>query len=153
MRKRRTIPAVVPLLLLFLIVCLIIVSCRHMFSPEREAKLVVDKFYSYEKNGKFSDSWELLHPFMQTRFPKTSFIQDRVHVFMGHFGTETFTYTISDVETYEDWIAEEGGKPFKIAYKMNVLQTYRGKYGKFSFQQEVYVVKYKDEMRILWDYK
>ena len=43
-------------------------------------------------------------------------------------------------------------QPFDEAYKFKVIPTYKGKYGKFSFLQKVYVIKDEDEWKILWDY-
>lgn len=90
---------------------------------------------------------------MKSKFPKAAFIQDRAHVFIGHFGTETFNFEISEAEKIEHWIVEKGQPEFKMAYKFIVTQKYNGKYGKFNFQQEVFTVKHKDEWLILWDYK
>ena len=46
----------------------------------------------------------------------------------------------------------EGVGQIDVAYKFTVMQTYKGKYGKFSFLQEVYVAKDEESWRILWDY-
>ncbi len=81
-----------------------------------------------------------------------AFIQDRAHVFNGHFGSETFSYSIGDSTEVNGWKPANREKPFENAYKFIVTQDYTGKYGKFSFSQHVYVVKYKKELVILWDY-
>lgn len=112
----------------------------------------VDQFYSYEQDGNFADSWKLFHPYMKKKFPKPSFIQDRSHVFIGHFGAETFSYDIGEPEEIEGWTMEKEQKPFKIVYKFQVRQNYKGKYGAFSFQQDVFVVEHKEQWVILWDY-
>jgi hypothetical protein len=121
-------------------------------SADRQAQETVDEFYSFEQDGNFADSWKLFHPYMKQKFTKSSFIQDRSHVFIGHFGAETFTYEISEPEEIEGWRMEEGQKSFKSAYKFQVMQNYKGKYGAFSFQQDVFVVKHKEQWVILWDY-
>jgi len=77
---------------------------------------------------------------------------DRYHVFIGHFGTETFQFTIKESDKIKGWRMEEGLKPFDVTYKFTVMQTYKGKYGKFSFLQEVYVATDKEDWKILWDY-
>ena len=78
---------------------------------------------------------------MKEKFTKAAYIQDRSHVFIGHFGAETFSYEISEAEHIEGWRAAKGEKSFKSAYKFEVTQMYTGKYGKFSFIQEVYVLE------------
>ena len=144
-------------LLLFVIIaiCALLVligSVNHLFSPSYKSKKVVEAFYTHEQGGDFADSWELLHPLMKERWSKTQFMTDRFHVFVGHFGTETFQFTIDEGNEIKDWKMAEDVQPVEVAYKFNVIQTYKGKYGKFSFLQEVYVAKDEEEWRILWDY-
>lgn len=67
-------------------------------SSEKQAKEVAEEFYSYEQEGEFSSSWELFHSSMKKKFTKGHYIQDRAHVFMNHFGVDTFTYTLSKPE-------------------------------------------------------
>jgi predicted small secreted protein len=152
MRKKKPKQAVL-LLGLILVVSIILIGIRLLLSsPMSEAKAIVNQFYSFEQNANFSGSWNLFHPYIKEKFPKAAYIQDRSHVFIGHFGSETFTYKIGDGEEVEEWKASEETKPFKRAYKFIVIQSYSGKYGKFSFMQEVYVVKYKKEWVILWNF-
>ncbi|EKN65178.1 hypothetical protein BABA_21076 [Neobacillus bataviensis LMG 21833] len=138
----------------FIVIILIIVMIKSMFfSAEEQAQRVVDEFYTYEQEGNFTDSWELFHPFMKERWEKSTYINDRAHVFMGHFGAETFDYSIEYLDKVEKWRMAKDKKPFKEAYHFQVLQMYKGKYGKFNFEQDVYVVKNKDSWGILWDYQ
>ena len=144
-------------LLLFVIIaiCALLVligSVNYLFSPSYKSKKVVEAFYTHEQGGDFADSWELLHPLMKERWSKTQFMTDRLHVFVGHFGTETFQFTIDEGSEIKDWKMAEDVEPVEVAYKFTVIQTYKGKYGKFSFLQEVYVAKDEEEWRILWDY-
>lgn len=136
------------LLVVFLLICLKIL----LFNSSTQAEDIVGKFYYYEREGNFSDSWELFHPYMKERFTKSSFIQDRAHVFIGHFGADTFSYEISKPVKFDKWKPEEGQDNLRDGYKMVVTQKYAGKYGKFNFQQDVYVVKHKGKWAILWDY-
>ncbi|MGD6831889.1 hypothetical protein ACQCT5_06985 [Sutcliffiella halmapala] len=124
-----------------------------LISAEGKAERVVEDFYSYEAEGDYGRSWELLHSYVQERFRRGAYIQDRAHVFNGHFGAETFKYEISDAKKVKEWKVEKGGKTFDTAYEFEVEQTYRGKYGHFLFVQYVYVVKEEKEWRIVWDYK
>lgn len=140
------------LLIIIILVTLFIMLRGLLFSPSHKAVETVERFYSYEQEGNFSDSWSLFHPYMKQKFTKSAFIQDRAHVFIGHFGTETFTYEIGEAKKFENWKPEDSHTVIKNGYKMLVTQKYNGKYGKFNFQQEVYVVKHKDKWVILWDY-
>jgi hypothetical protein len=140
-------------LVLFILFSLIFVLARAILEPDSsQALATVEKFYRYEQTGNFSDSWELFHPFMKQKFTKASFIQDRAHVFIGHFGAETFKFDISDPTEVKGWKAASGTKPYKKAYRFDVKQIYSGRYGKFNFIQEVYVVRYKEKWVIIWDY-
>lgn len=76
----------------------------------------VDQFYPYEQESNFSGSWKLFHQYMKEKFPKAAYIQDRSHVFIGHFGAETFSYEISEAEELNGWKAARGEKPFKAAF-------------------------------------
>ncbi|CAM3559788.1 hypothetical protein GCM10009865_10810 [Aeromicrobium ponti] len=122
-------------------------------SPDQHAINAVDEFYSFEQQGEFSSSWGMFHPWMKEKFAKGHYIQDRAHVFMNHFGVDTFSYSLSEPEELKNWKPVKEGPSFKNIYKINVTQTYKGKYGNFDIQQEVFAVKDKDEWTILWDYK
>ncbi|MGD7043275.1 hypothetical protein [Jeotgalibacillus proteolyticus] len=124
----------------------------RFFSDEYQSKAVVEEFYEHEQKGDFTDSWELLHSFMKDRWNKGTFIQDRAHVFINHFGADTFQFTIEEADEIEDWKMAKDLPPVVKAHKFIVFQTYKGKYGKFSFIQEVYVAEEHGEWRILWDY-
>lgn len=153
MRKRRNQLPIPPILIGILLVAFLLICLRiFLFSSSTQAEDIVEKFYQYEQKGNFSDSWELFHPYMKERFSKSLFIQDRAHVFIGHFGADTFSYEISKPVEFDKWKPENGQDNFKDGYKMVVTQKYSGKYGKFNFQQEVYVIKHKGKWTILWDY-
>ncbi|MEH7438569.1 hypothetical protein V7182_13940 [Neobacillus drentensis] len=121
-------------------------------SSTSEAKDVVDEFYEYEQDGDFANSWALFHSSMKKKFSKGNYIQDRAHVFMNHFGVETFSYTIGELEELKEWKMSKTGPSLKNVYKVPVTQTYKGKYGNFDLEQEVFVTEEKGKWRILWDY-
>lgn len=151
-RRRHPLPKSLLIIPILILVLIFIMLRGLLFSSSHQAVKIVEEFYSYEQEGNFSDSWNLFHPYMKQRFTKSAFIQDRAHVFIGHFGTETFTYEIGEAEKFDSWKPEDSQTVIKNGYKMLVTQKYNGKYGKFNFQQEVYVVKHKDKWVILWDY-
>ncbi|WP_087974208.1 hypothetical protein [Oceanobacillus rekensis] len=136
-----------------IVVCLVIfVFQLTLFSPSQQAKNIVNEFYSYEQKAAFNESWGLLHPYMKERWSKTAYLTDRAHVFMGHFGVETFEFAIEDVGKADIWKMTEDSPSLKEVYIFNVIQSYQGKYGNFHFSQAVYVVNTKDSWKILWDY-
>ena len=154
MRRRRGVSkTIVPLVLGILMIGSLVWLIAGFFSDERQAKGVVREFYTYEQEGAFAESWELFHTVMKAKFPKGHYLQDRAHVFMNHFGVETFSFTISDEEKLDSWSIEKGAKPLKDVYKMTVIQTYKGKYGNFDLQQDVFAVKEKGEWKVLWSYQ
>ncbi|QGS69363.1 hypothetical protein CV093_16910 [Oceanobacillus sp. 143] len=65
---------------------------------------------------------------------------------------ETFEYTIEEIGKVDEWKMAKDLPTLKEVYKFYVIQSYKGKYGKFSFSQEVYVVNTEDSWQILWDY-
>ncbi|MDQ1144244.1 hypothetical protein QE429_001071 [Bacillus sp. SORGH_AS 510] len=113
---------------------------------------MVEEFYSYEQEGDFANSWALFHSSMKKKFSKGNYIQDRAHVFMNHFGVETFSYTMGELEELKDWKMSKTGPSLKNVYKVPITQTYKGKYGNFDLKQEVFVVEEKGKWTILWDY-
>jgi hypothetical protein len=154
MRKKRLLPRNIILpILAILVIGGLFWTLFSFLSPGHQAKDVVEEFYTYEQQGDFSDSWELFHSQMKAKFPRGHYIQDRAHVFMNHFGVETFTYTIDKPEKIKRWKMEKGASPLKDVYKMTVTQTYKGKYGNFELEQDVFAAKEKGEWKILWDYK
>lgn len=143
------------LLFIIIFICsplVVIGAMKYLFSPSYKPINVVEAFYMYEQEGAFADSWELIHPLMKERWSKTQFVDDRSHVFIGHFDAETFQFSINDDGKMKDWKMTEEAEPFDVTYKFTVVQSYRGTYGKFSFLQEVYVVNDEGAWRILWDY-
>ncbi|WP_100333064.1 hypothetical protein [Bacillus alkalisoli] len=143
-----------PLILIGLAVVLLIFSFAKLFQTDgRKAEHVVKEFYKHEQLQQHSQAWELLHPIVQDKFPKTSFIQDRNHVFFGHFGAEAYSFHIKNSGKNKNWRAVKDGDVLHNAHHFTVKKEYRGKYGHFYFIQEVYVVKEEGKWMIVWDFK
>lgn len=153
MYRRRKRKLLFQAFILFGVLLLLIVAIRSVFSsPVDVATQVVHEFYKHEQVGDFSSSWKLFHSSMKEKFSKGVYIQDRAHVFMNHFGVDTFIYTLSKPEKLENWKMSKGAPPLKNIISITVTQTYKGKYGNFDLVQKVYVVKEKTQWSILWDY-
>jgi hypothetical protein len=143
---------VMGMVLLVCIVTVFMLIRGSWFSSEKEAMAVVEEFYLYEQEGEFASSWGLFHSTMKEKFSKGHYIQDRAHVFMNHFGVETFDFTMSEPEKLDQWKMSNTGPDLKNVYKILVTQTYKGKYGNFDLEQEVFAVQEKDEWKIVWNY-
>ncbi|MFD1037576.1 hypothetical protein ACFQ3N_03940 [Virgibacillus byunsanensis] len=144
------------LIILLLVVMVGIASTvyiLYILSPERQAEKAVDSFYTFEQDGAFSSSWAMFHPFMQEKFDKAHYIQDRAHVFMNHLGVTTFSFTIDDTQEIRNWKIDKDREAIDIVYNVTVAQHYQGKYGNFTLVQNVYATKLEGEWRLLWDYK
>jgi hypothetical protein len=142
----------VGILLTISVFILFLVIKGAFFSAGKQAVAVVEEFYQYEQAAEFSKSWSLFHSAMKEKFSKGNYIQDRAHVFMNHFGVETFTYTLEKPEELKKWKLSKDSPTMKNVYKILVTQTYKGKYGNFDLKQEVYVIQEKGKWKIAWDY-
>ncbi|WP_042146886.1 hypothetical protein [Paucisalibacillus sp. EB02] len=141
------------LLLVVLLVCCYFIYTFFLNTPSNQAEDAVEEFYTYEQEGAFSNSWEMFHPYMKERFEKGYYLQDRAHVFLNHFGVNTFTFSIEHAEVIHDWQIEEDAETIDEVYHIPVTQYYQGKYGNFSIVQDVFVTNLDGEWTILWDYK
>lgn len=117
-----------------------------------EAATLVQRFYEYEQAGDFGSSWELFHPLMKERFSKSAYLQSRAHIFMQHFGVETFGLEVGEPEREFDVVIVGGAEPFGEAYRVKVTMKYEGTFGQFSIDQNCYVVKDGEEWTMLWYY-
>lgn len=142
-------------LIIFILLILILAVILFLFlnkSPKHLARNTVEAFYSFEQEGAYSDSWAMFHPWMQEKFPKGEYLQDRPHVFMNHFGVTTFTYTIDAVSEIENWKMDDEAEPIDLVYCVTVLQVFKGKYGNFTIVQDVFVTEFDNGWKVLWDY-
>ncbi|MEH7235287.1 hypothetical protein [Bacillus sp. JJ1562] len=153
MRRRRGLPIQLILVSAGVILIFILILSLFRSSPEEEAKELVQSFYKYEQDADFGSSWELFHPLLQERFKKADYIQQRNHVFVGHFGTDTFKYTVEDVEKLKSWQMTKNTPIFHDVYKVPITQTYKSTYGTFTIHQDVFVVQESGDWTILWSYQ
>ncbi|RUQ32863.1 hypothetical protein ELQ35_00825 [Peribacillus cavernae] len=138
---------------LIIIAIIIFFSVKMFFLLKNEPEDLVKEFYSYEAEGDFGQSWELLHSDMKEKFPnKNAYIQNRSHVFMQHMEVETFKFEIGDSKKRKEWKARKGSTSLKEVYEIPVTQTFDSRFGKFTLQQNCFVTIEKDEWKLLWDY-
>ena len=150
--RKKTAPFKRLLIGLFVLIMILMAVRWMVVSPGKNAKSVVDQFYQYEQEGDFSNSWELFHSSMKKKFTKGNYIQDRAHVFVNHFGVKTFSYTLGKPEKLKSWRMEKTAPVLKNVYKVLVKQTYKGRYGRFDLEQEIYLAKENGDWKIMWDY-
>lgn len=153
MRRRRGIPIKPIVVLAGAILLFILILSLFRSSPEDEARDLVDSFYKYEQDADFGSSWELFHPLMQERFDKADYIQQRNHVFVGHFGTDTFKYTVETPEKIKSWQMTKNTATLHDVYKVPITQTFKSTYGTFTIHQDVFVAEEDGKLTVLWSYQ
>ncbi len=135
-----------------IIVILVIYIFNSLFSTEQKVINFVEDFYQYEQQGDFSNSWELFHSQMKEKFDKTSYIQDRAHVFFDHFGVDTFEFTLTDAEKIEGYQLDQENNFPQTAYRLTVIYFYESKYGYLEIHQPVIVLEEDQKWTMLWEY-
>lgn len=126
-------------------------------SPSTPGKMtppqqVLEQFYQYEQAGDFGSSWELFHPQMKEKFKKDSYIQQRAHVFMQHFGVSTFEYQLGQATELTDWEMSPGATKLAEVIKIPATLSYYSSFGDFVIQQDVFLAVDQDQYTILWAY-
>lgn len=153
MRRRRR--NAIPLVLVMILIIIVLIVSFRLFSgfTKSDPEDVVSRFYHYEQEGDFGSAWELFHPAMQKRFSKNSYVTERSHIYMSHYGVSTFEYKIVDEEEVQNWKMAEDQKDFSTAYKLTVEQQFKSKFGTFTIYQDVYAVQHDGKWKIVWEYK
>lgn len=154
-KRRNTLLKLVSTLIVIGLVVLLFFSVRGALqsSKEEEAVSVVNEFYTYEQEGDFGSSWELFHSQMKEKYKKPDYVQTRAHVFMQHFGTNTFKYELSKPERNYDIQLVEGKETLGEVFMITVSQTYYSSFGNFKIVQPVYVTEESGEWRLLWSFQ
>ncbi|SFL52537.1 hypothetical protein SAMN04487943_10257 [Gracilibacillus orientalis] len=134
-------------------ITLVVLAIIYLFSTEREVEKVATQFYEYEQNGDFSNSWEMFHSSMKNKFDKSDYIQDRAHVFLNHFGVDTFDFTLSDPEKTENYQLNTNLANTQTVYQLTATYIYQSKYGYLEIDQPVILAEEDQEWRILWKYE
>ncbi|MFC7785947.1 hypothetical protein ACFQWC_15740 [Rossellomorea sp. GCM10028870] len=151
MRRRSPVPLVIGVIASILIVValfMIVGESREPDTPEE----VIKEFYQFEQSGDFGNAWELFHPEMQNKFPKSSYIQTKNHVFMGHMGVDEFEVEVGKIEKLEKFTFNEEGLTFKNVRKAEVDLFFDSQFGELTISQTCYVALEEGEWKILWDY-
>jgi hypothetical protein len=151
MRRKRS---PVPLILLgigiifFIVLITTITGKEEVKSPEQ----VIKEFYKYEQKGDFGNSWELFHSQMKKKFDKSSYIQTKNHVFLGHMGVDTFKVKIGETKKMKNFTFSKEGPKFKDVRSTEVDLLFDSQFGVLTISQVCYVAQEKGEWKILWSY-
>lgn len=142
------------LLIVIGLILLIIIVFKFIPSlGEKEPTDVVDAFYHYEQEGDFGSAWELFHPVMQKKFTKNAYVTERSHIYMGHYGVDTFSYNLNDEKEIKSFKMAKGSETFPTATSITVEQTFKSKFGTFTVLQDVFAVEDEGEWKIVWEFK
>ncbi|MDQ0161887.1 hypothetical protein [Aeribacillus alveayuensis] len=147
-RKHQPFIVIIMVVVLFIFVLFFISSMKSK-KPED----VVNTFYRYEQKGDFGSSWDLFHSKMKERFSKNSYVTERSHIYMSHFGVTTFSYKVHEAKKLSSWKMMKEGPTFTNVYVVPVEIDFHSKFGTFTIWQNVYVVKEKQKWTILWEFQ
>jgi hypothetical protein len=152
MRRRNS--SKLPILIVVVAVILFVIFIIRVLSGvgEQDPKDIVEAFYHYEQEGDFGSAWEHFHPVMQERFSKNAYVTERSHIYMSHYGVETFSFELRDEEEVQNWKMAKDAEKFSNAYRVEVEQTFKSKFGTFNVIQDIYVVKDEEEWKVVWEF-
>lgn len=116
-----------------------------------EAIQTVKDFYLAEQGGDYGSAWAMLHSDMKKKFTQSDYIQKRTAL-LDAFGAKTFSFKIDDVDHLKQWRMTGDSSYLKDVYRITVIQSFTGVFGKTQIYKDVYVTKDKNEWKILWQY-
>ncbi|MFC0559229.1 hypothetical protein [Halalkalibacter alkalisediminis] len=120
--------------------------------PSHSGINVVKAFYKHEQKQEFWNAYELFHPYMKERFTRDRYIDQRSHIFVNHFGVESFDLEFGKSSKINNWKMSANHEPLDQVYKIPVTKTYKSAFGRFSIKQNVFTVKEDGDWYVLWDY-
>ncbi|UTE77365.1 hypothetical protein [Rossellomorea sp. KS-H15a] len=151
MRRKSPVPLFVGAIVTILIVAALFIVIGKSQEPETPEE-VIKQFYDYEKDGDFGNAWELFHPEMKSLFPKSTYIQTKNHVFMGHMGVDEFEVEVGKVEKLKKFTFNEDGLTFKNVRKAKIDMYFQSEFGELVISQTCYVALEEGQWRVLWNY-
>lgn len=151
MRRKSPVPLFIGVVVLILIGAALFMFIGKSGEPETPEE-VIKQFYDYEKEGDFGNAWELFHPEMKALFPKSTYIQTKNHVFMGHMGVDEFEVNIGKIEKLKKFTFNQDGLTFRDVRKAKVDMLFQSQFGELVISQNCYVALEEGKWRILWNY-
>lgn len=89
---------------------------------------------------------------MKERFSKSKYIDQRSHIFVDHFGVDTYELDVGKSNKIKGWRMSEDHEPLTNVYEVPVTKTYQSQFGEFSIKQKVYAVEGNGEWYMMWNY-
>lgn len=117
-----------------------------------EAIQTVKDFYNDEQGGDYGSAWDLLHDDMKKKFTQADYIKKRTALFIDDFGVKTFSFKIDEVDHLDQWRMTADDSYIKDVYRVTVIQSFVGVFGRVKIYQNVYVTEDKGSWKILWKY-
>ncbi|PFA67314.1 hypothetical protein CN378_10730 [Bacillus sp. AFS015802] len=151
MRRKSPVPLIIGVGVLILIGAALFMFIGKSQEPETPEE-VIKQFYDFEKEGDFGNAWELFHPEMKTLFPKSTYIQTKNHVFLGHMGVDEFEVNIGKIERLKKFIFNQDGLTFRNVRKAKVDLIFQSQFGELVISQNCYVALEEGKWRVLWNY-
>jgi hypothetical protein len=151
MRRKKTVPLFIGAIVAILLVMVLLMVIGKTQEPDSPEEVIVE-FYNFERDGDFGNAWELFHSEMQNKFPKSSYIQTKNHVFMGHMGVDEFEVEVGNIEKEKEFTFNEEGLRFKNVRKAEVNLYFDSQFGELMITQTCYLAIEEGEWRVLWNY-
>jgi hypothetical protein len=120
--------------------------------PSNSGVHVIKAFYKHEQKQEFWNSYELFHPYMKEKFTRDRYIDQRSHIFVNHFGVESYEVKFGKSTKISNWKMSADHESLEEVYKVPVTKTYESSFGRFSIVQDVYSVKEDGIWYVLWDF-
>lgn len=136
-------------MIIFVTALFIVIGNRNEPETPEEA---IKQFYNFERNGDFGNAWELFHSEMKKKFSKSSYIQTKNHVFMGHMGVDEFGVKVGKIEKPRKFTFNKEGLAFKNVRKAKVDLYFQSQFGELVISQICFVALEEGEWRVLWNY-
>ncbi|MFI8688015.1 hypothetical protein [Rossellomorea sp. NPDC077527] len=151
MRRKSPVPLFIGVVVAILLGAALFIFIGKSREPETPEE-VIKQFYDFEKVGDFGNAWELFHPEMKKLFPKSTYIQTKNHVFLGHMGVDEFDVSIGEIKKLKTFTFNEDGLTFKNVRKAKVDLHFQSQFGELVISQNCYVALEEGEWRVLWNY-
>jgi hypothetical protein len=151
MRRKSPVPLFVGAIVTIIIVAALFIVIGKSREPETPEE-VIKQFYDFEKDGDFGNAWELFHPEMKNLFPKSTYIQTKNHVFMGHMGVDEFEVELGKIEKVKKFTFNKEGLTFRNVRKAEVELLFKSQFGELVIRQTCFVAIEEGEWKVLWNY-
>jgi len=132
--------------------CLLALLGGCVFFAKQESPTAwVEQFLTLEQQGDYGSSWEKLHPEIQHRWPKETYIQLRAKIFMDILGARNFVFETGKVQALNNWTSPLSNTTYTDVTLVPTKLTFTSPFGTVTLLQNYYVVQADGRYSILWD--